>query len=1101
MANTLTPWRKKRYALVCSWSLMTSMSSWAGPENGRVVDGQADITQQGNETQINQHSSRVFIEYDGFSIGANESVRFIQPSSQAIAVNRVTGNDLSEILGSLEANGKVFLINPNGVLFGENASINVNGLVVSTLDSVSGLAENGVSLSGATEGIIENRANIHLDDVGGYLALISPTILNRGELSANQVELVSAESVIVQLGEYDLGIELHTASLEGYIGNDGLIEGNLISLRSHIQSQINQTVIANEGEIRATGFELVDGEIHISSLGTGDIVNRGKITTTGTSGGQIQISGDRILHEGDIRADGASGGGEISLEADNLTYLSTDSRISANATESGDGGTVINFSPQYTVFESGATIQARGGALGGNGGFVEVSGIEFVSALGLVDTRAPFGQAGTYYIDPTDIEIGDFSGASGGGSFNIDGEWVPAGDSSQIDASDLELQLGLNNTVLINTNNPLGSGAGNITVTDTIDYDGTGDSTLALTADNAIIFDGGQIVDSTPGGDNLNLDFNATLGDIDLRAGTVIETGAGGRLSLVANSGAIILPDTNLNVVGELVASAQDLRTQTGRTAIISASNTDINLSAPLGDLTINADTASFAADITAPASLTVNFDGQSTVLGSGGISLNNGDLTLAMLGSGHTLDLNNPISVTSGSITSTNAGGALTVNTGLTSNDDQINLSAANGDLTINNALAAANGISASTSNGQLVVSNSLATSSGDITLVAGGQLDLSSSLTADDGNITLLTTSGNLNINGDISATDGTDDGVRAGLIDIAVTDGDLTLLNQSISSTNTVDSDVDGGLGSEPSNQVAIRIRNTSTDGNAYNITLGDNAGDDTLVSAQGGDIYIDARAWAATPGVLTLNSDVTIQSFDTSPASAVAVPVGPNVVDNGATVIAETGRQVFAGEGAGPSPSPSPTPAPPTPTPSPTPTPIPPTPTPTPVPPTPTPTPVPPTPTPTPIPPTPTPTPVPPTPSPSPVPPTPTPTPIPPTPTPSPVPSPTPMPPTPTPAPTPEPTPTPNRDNILDDEITDSIQDDAPDDETGSQAPGDGNPGGSDEPSGIDALFSYDTDNCDSQLDDNEKNRCFKHAEMKKFLNLLFIGGELPEATGD
>jgi filamentous hemagglutinin family protein len=89
----------------------------AGPAGGTVVDGTAAISQAGNVTNINQSSNRAVINWQGFSIGAKETVNFNQPGTTAATLNRVIGNEASVISGALNANGQVFIVNSAGVLF------------------------------------------------------------------------------------------------------------------------------------------------------------------------------------------------------------------------------------------------------------------------------------------------------------------------------------------------------------------------------------------------------------------------------------------------------------------------------------------------------------------------------------------------------------------------------------------------------------------------------------------------------------------------------------------------------------------------------------------------------------------------------------------------------------------------------------------------------------------------------------------------------------------------------------------------------------------------------------------------------------------------
>ena len=118
-----------RAALVTALSLALVPLVHAAPGGGKVIAGVASITQSGNTTDIEQSSQNLSINWQSFNVASQESVNFLQPSASAIAVNRILGNNGSQILGHLNANGQVFLINPNGIVFGKGAEINVGGLV------------------------------------------------------------------------------------------------------------------------------------------------------------------------------------------------------------------------------------------------------------------------------------------------------------------------------------------------------------------------------------------------------------------------------------------------------------------------------------------------------------------------------------------------------------------------------------------------------------------------------------------------------------------------------------------------------------------------------------------------------------------------------------------------------------------------------------------------------------------------------------------------------------------------------------------------------------------------------------------------------------
>jgi filamentous hemagglutinin family protein len=113
-------------------ALCCSDTFWAEPKGGEVVSGEGTISLEGLNTRIDQASNRLAIDWQSFNVAANESVRFVQPSSASVALNRIFDQNPSQIFGAIDANGRVFLMNPNGMVFGVNSRINVAGLLASS---------------------------------------------------------------------------------------------------------------------------------------------------------------------------------------------------------------------------------------------------------------------------------------------------------------------------------------------------------------------------------------------------------------------------------------------------------------------------------------------------------------------------------------------------------------------------------------------------------------------------------------------------------------------------------------------------------------------------------------------------------------------------------------------------------------------------------------------------------------------------------------------------------------------------------------------------------------------------------------------------------
>ncbi len=161
-----------------------AMPAFAAPAGGTVTSGSGSIGQNGTTTTITQTSSRLAIDWSAFGIQAGETVNFIQPGAGAIALNRVTGHEATSILGSLNANGTVFILNPNGVLFGGGAQVNVGGLVASTLGLSNADFEAGrYALSGGSTAGVTNQGTITVPS-GGKVALIANSVDNAGNISA-----------------------------------------------------------------------------------------------------------------------------------------------------------------------------------------------------------------------------------------------------------------------------------------------------------------------------------------------------------------------------------------------------------------------------------------------------------------------------------------------------------------------------------------------------------------------------------------------------------------------------------------------------------------------------------------------------------------------------------------------------------------------------------------------------------------------------------------------------------------------------------------------------------------------------------------------------
>lgn len=172
------------------------------PEGGHIVAGSGAIASTGTTMTVTQTSERLAANWQSFGIGAGHAVHFVQPSASSVALNRVLGSDVSVIQGQLSANGQVFLINPNGVLFTPTAQVDVGGLVASTRDiSNEDFLAGRYRFSGDSDAAIRNEGRVNVG-TGGTAAFIAARIENTGSIEAprGNVLMGAGNTVTLDLG-------------------------------------------------------------------------------------------------------------------------------------------------------------------------------------------------------------------------------------------------------------------------------------------------------------------------------------------------------------------------------------------------------------------------------------------------------------------------------------------------------------------------------------------------------------------------------------------------------------------------------------------------------------------------------------------------------------------------------------------------------------------------------------------------------------------------------------------------------------------------------------------------------------------------------------
>ena len=409
-----------------------SGAALAGPQGGTVVAGQATITQPTSTSQvINQTTNKAIIDWKSFSIATGEKVRFNQPSTTSVTLNRVTGYDPSYILGEMSSNGKIFLVNPYGVVFGAGARVDVGGLVASTLSIAnSDFLASRYNLTSvnpdapAQRGEVRNEGTISAP--GGMVVLVGPSVSNTGTIVANggRVGMAAANAVSIDVeGDGLLFFQTSATEAKNRLEQLGRIQadGGSIEMRAAARGAFADTVLNMAGIVQAKTIGSRGGRIVIDGGGEGITVVSGRLDASGLAagerGGDVIVQGQKVLIDRGalVDASGDAGGGRIRVGGDfqganpdvrnaEGTIVMPGSELRADALTQGDGGKVVIWSDGSTTFNG--IVMARGGALAGDGGSVETSGKHGLSiSVGQVTASAAAGKPGTWLLDPDNIIV------------------------------------------------------------------------------------------------------------------------------------------------------------------------------------------------------------------------------------------------------------------------------------------------------------------------------------------------------------------------------------------------------------------------------------------------------------------------------------------------------------------------------------------------------------------------------------------------------------------------------------------------------------------------------------------------------------------------
>ncbi len=498
---------KHQKFFIASLSLCSG-SVWALPTGHELIAGQAAVSMPtASQMNIDQTSQRAAINWQGFSVAANEAVTIQQPNTNAALLNRVVGQDASQIQGRLNANGQVYLVNPNGVMFSKTAQVDVGGLIATTHNIQTADFMNGkyhFTQDHAT-GKVENHGTINAKD-GGVVALIGEQVTNTGTINTPKGTTALAAGKTVDLdfqGNGLVQVKVSEAALNAQITNHGAIQadGGRVVMNAKAANQLMDTVINQDGIIQANSLVERNGEIILDGGDNGTVkiagvmktinANNAKPTTSlQTVTGGIDIQGKTINLENtaNLNASGTQQAGNIRIGDKQRTEqvtLKPGSTIAADVTETGNAGKVEIFA---NMDNGQVHVQGNihaGAQKQGNGGLIETSAakVKMLDSAN-ISTAASHGKSGTWLVDPTDFTIaatgGDITGAKLANHLaanNVEIKTLATGDKGSGD-------IFVKDAITWNTVNSLSLFAHrNIEINEAINA--TGDGSVKLRADNS----------------------------------------------------------------------------------------------------------------------------------------------------------------------------------------------------------------------------------------------------------------------------------------------------------------------------------------------------------------------------------------------------------------------------------------------------------------------------------------------------------------------------------------------------------------------------------------------------------------------------------------
>jgi filamentous hemagglutinin family protein len=494
----------------------------AGVQLSSVAYGAASVSERGSVTTIRTGTRNTILNFSKFDISTGSTVDFLQPNAASRVLNRVNSAAPSSINGTLLSNGSVYLVNPAGVIFGAGAIVDVNRFYAAAASFSNQDFLGGVDHFTSVSGLVSNNGQIRANQV----SLIGSQVFNEGSIVAPDgvVAMLAGSDVLVsEKGSHITAKVVSPAPVASQSGSTPAASSTTnLGFSALAAGDVYALAIRHTGVIQANNVLINGGQGQVQVSGSIDA----STNTSGGIGGNVAITGGQVnLASANINVSGPAGGGTVDIgggphgggDLAHAQIVSADSSttIDADATSNGNGGSIVLWSDGLTT--TAATLTARGGPIGGNGGYIETSG-DYLQVTNAPNASAPHGDAGTWLLDPLNVDIEN--GADDG---NLTGSVIF--NQTIVDT------LNGGTSVSITTNQA-GSDAGVLTqdANATISVVPTANVTLSLTSNSDMTLSGG-----------INSSGSFTLG-VALSSGGAIVLGApittgGGSFSASATTG------------------------------------------------------------------------------------------------------------------------------------------------------------------------------------------------------------------------------------------------------------------------------------------------------------------------------------------------------------------------------------------------------------------------------------------------------------------------------------------------------------------------------------------------------------------------------------